>query len=106
MFTHYFFRAESGPSKPKMQTNVDDNQNDLKVASYMSPSDGSAVSDYPVCNECDRPYSREIGLKNHALLYHIPSALKKCTKCTFKSYSEKHYEQHMEKHNMREITGK
>ena len=47
-----------------MQTNVDDNQNDLKVASYMSPSDGSAMSDSPVCNECDRPYIYLISLLN------------------------------------------
>ena len=56
-----------------MQTNVDDNQNDLEVALYMSPSDGSAVSDSPVCNLCDVSYSRETGFDHHVTTHHTYS---------------------------------
>ena len=87
-------------SEQLKQTNVDDNQNDREVASYMSKSDGSAVSDSLACPFCDLYYSPETGYYEHLKIHH---SKKKCTECKVEFNSHKLYIEHMEGHKERAI---
>ena len=100
----FSFPAESGASQHMAQRNVDDNQNDPEVDTYMTAAEYAPASGYIECLLCDVRYSRVTGYDLHVTRYHIPSAEKKCTQCTAKFYSPTCYRRHRMGHITENLT--